>query len=104
MIKKMGPNFRKLICHLINLSIATGQIPNRWKLAIVKMIPKKNDARNNPNNNRPISLTNCMAGDCERALLVKIKEHLKKNNIIVKQQSGFRSHRQTKDNIFNFGY
>jgi len=84
MIKKLGPNFRKIICHLLNLSIKTGKIPKRWQVAIVKMIPKKNDARNNPNNYRPISLTNCLARVCERALLIKINEHLKKNKIIVK--------------------
>jgi hypothetical protein len=65
------------------------------------MILKKNDARNNPSNYRPISFTNCLARVCERALLIKINEHVKKNKIIVKQQSSFRAHRQTKDNIFN---
>ena len=33
-------------------------------------------------------------------VLIKINEHLNKNKVIVKQQSGFRSHRQTKDNLF----
>ena len=33
-------------------------------------------------------------------MLIKIKEFLKKNKIIIKQQSGFRQKRQTKDNIF----
>jgi hypothetical protein len=37
---------------------------------------------------------------CERVILIIIQEHLKANNIIVKQQSGFRAHRQTKDNLF----
>ena len=31
---------------------------------------------------------------------MEINSHLKKNKIIIKQQSGFRSFRQTKDNIF----
>ena len=66
------------------------------------MIPKKADSKNNPNNYRPISLTNCIARLCERVIVIKILEHLKANNIIVKQQSGFRAHRQTKDNLFNF--
>jgi hypothetical protein len=33
-------------------------------------------------------------------MLIRIKEFLNKNNIIIKQQSGFRAKRQTKDNIF----
>jgi hypothetical protein len=31
----------------------------------------------------------------------KLNEFLKNNNIILKQQSGFRAHRQTKDNVFH---
>jgi hypothetical protein len=64
------------------------------------MIPKKQDARDNPSNYRPITITNCLARLCERVLLISINDHLKKNIIKVKQQSGFRSHRQTKDNLF----
>ena len=33
-------------------------------------------------------------------MLIKIKEFLDKNKIIIKQQSGFRQKRQTKVNIF----
>jgi hypothetical protein len=33
-------------------------------------------------------------------MLIKVKEFLDKNKIIIKQQSGFRQKRQTKDNIF----
>jgi hypothetical protein len=33
-------------------------------------------------------------------VLININEHLSKNKIIIKQQSGFRAHRQTKDNLF----
>jgi hypothetical protein len=64
------------------------------------MIPKKPDAKDNPNCYRTITLTNCLSRECERVLLIKINEHLVKNKIIVKQQSGFRAHRQTKDNLF----
>jgi hypothetical protein len=64
------------------------------------MIPKKQDARDNQSNYRPITITNCLARLCERVLLISINDHLKKNKIKVKQQSGFRSHRQTKDNLF----
>jgi hypothetical protein len=101
MLKNSGDKFLSVFVHLFNLSIKSGKVPTRWKKVIVKMIPKKQDSKNNPGNYRPISLTNCIARLCERVILVKIQEHLKSNNIIVKQQSGFRAHRQTKDNLFN---
>ena len=101
MIKNIGDKFLKIFVHLFNLSIKNGKIPARWKKVNVKMIPKKADAKSNPINYRPISLTNCIARLCERVILRNVQEHLKTNNIIVKQQSGFRAHRQTKDNLFN---
>ena len=101
MLKNIGDHFIKVFVHLFNVSINFGKVPVRWKKVIVKMIPKKADSKNNPNNYRPISLTNCIARLCERVIYIKIQEHLKANNIIVKQQSGFRAHRQTKDNLFN---
>jgi hypothetical protein len=33
-------------------------------------------------------------------MLSKTKEFMEKNNIIIKQQSGFRKQRQTRDNLF----
>jgi hypothetical protein len=75
-------------------------IPELWKRVILKMIPKKNDGKKDPKNYRPISITSCIARLCERFILSDINDHLKNNNIIIKQQSGFRSFRQTKDNIF----
>jgi hypothetical protein len=44
-----------------------------------------------------MTLTNCLA---RRVILIAINKHLIKNKIIVKQQSGFRAHSQTKDNLF----
>jgi hypothetical protein len=67
------------------------------------MIPKKQDARDNPSNLRPIKITNCLASLCERVLLISINYHLKKKKIIVNHQSGFRLYRQTKDNLFYEG-
>jgi hypothetical protein len=101
MLRNLGDNFKRILVHLLNLAIKSGKIPSRWKQVIVKMIPKKVDSRNNPANYRPISMTNCIARLCERVILSNIHDHLKKNKILVKQQSGFRAHRQTKDNLFN---
>ncbi len=63
------------------------------------MIPKKDNLRSDPTNYRPISLTSSLARLCERFILTQINDHLTKNKIIIKEQSGFRPHRQTKDNI-----
>jgi hypothetical protein len=64
------------------------------------MIQKKIDGKKDLKNFRPRSITSCIARLCERFILIEISEHLKKNKIIIKQQSGFRSFGKTKDNIF----
>jgi hypothetical protein len=48
---------------------------------------------------RPISMTPCLARLFERLIKSRLQEHLKRNNIIIKNQSGFRQRRQTKDNL-----
>jgi retron-type reverse transcriptase len=100
MLKNVSTKFKKVILHLFQLSIEESRIPDRWKNVIVKMIPKKNIGKSDPKNYRPIYMTNCLARLCERFVLLVIHNHLKKKKILVKQQSGFRAHRQTKDNIF----
>jgi len=64
------------------------------------MIPKKNNDKHDYNNYRLISQTPCLAKLFERMIAKRLKKFLKKNNIIINCQSGFRQHRQTKDNIF----
>ncbi len=62
------------------------------------MIPKKKANSDNPKDYRPISLTSNIAKLAEKLIAKKIKEFLESNKIIIKQQSGFRHQRQTRDN------
>ena len=61
------------------------------------MIPKKVANSRNPKDDRPISN---LAKLAERKILSKLQSFLAEKKIIIKQQSGFRAHRQTKDNLF----
>ena len=63
------------------------------------MIPQKVSNSSNPKDYRPISLTSNLAKLAEKMMSFKLRKFLKENNIIIKQQSGFRNHRQTKDNL-----
>ena len=44
-------------------------------------------------------MTSCLGKLCERLVLERINKFLKDKKIIIVQQSGFKKHRQTKDNI-----
>jgi hypothetical protein len=98
-IKKIPENFKILLLQLFNKTIMEAEIPKDWKISEITMIPKKNNELDNPKSYRPISMTSCIAKLCEKLILSRIHDHLKKNKIIIKQQSGFRNHRQTKDNL-----
>ena len=76
------------------------KIPEVWKRLVVRMIPKTSTGKKDPKNYRPSSITSCIARVCERFIMIDIQDHLKKEKILIKQQLGFRSFRQTKDNIF----
>ena len=62
------------------------------------MIPKKGDKKN-IKNYRPISSTPCIMKLFEKIIYKRITKYLTTNDVIIKQQSGFRSHRQCKDNL-----
>jgi hypothetical protein len=99
MLKNSTPDFQRILLSLINLTVKQSKLPNDWKSSIITMIPKKKSNSTDPKDYRPISLTSNLAKLTEKLMSIKLKEFLKKNNIIIKQQSGFRANRQTKDNI-----
>ena len=99
MIKNVSNEFKSIMLELFNKSIRDSKVPSAWKLSHITMIPKKQNDRSNPTNYRPISITSNLGKLCEKLLLLRLNEFLKKKKIILKQQSGFRKYRQTTDNI-----
>jgi hypothetical protein len=84
MLLNTSSEFRDIVLHLINLTVKRSEIPQIWKESIICMIPKKNKNSCNPKDYRPISLTSCLAKLCESLISIKLKEHLNKNNLILK--------------------
>ncbi|XP_053394930.1 uncharacterized protein LOC128555668 [Mercenaria mercenaria] len=54
-LKELSQELARPLCHLFNISISTGQMPSKWKLAHVCAVFKKNDPQL-VSNYRPISL------------------------------------------------
>jgi hypothetical protein len=100
MLKNMPYEAKNFLLKIMNECLKEGKIPSKWKSSIIKMIPKKSNDKHNIDNYRPISITPCAMRLFERVLLERLKKHLDENNIIVKQQSGFREKRSTRDNLF----
>ncbi len=84
---------------VFNQSLQTSEIPTEWKLSKIIMLKKPNKPADDVGSYRPISLTSCLAKCMETVVLFRINQHLDKNKIISKFQSGFRKGRGTKDHI-----
>ena len=83
------------LIHLINLSLTTGLVPNKWKIAKVTPIHKKGNT-NDYNNYRPISVLNTCSKILERAVHKQLIDHLETNDFLSKTQFGCRKNRSTE--------
>lgn len=85
---------------LYNIIYDKGQIPAAWKEAIIIPIYKGPDKESwKPASYRPISLTATLGKVLERVITNRLNYFLESNNIYSITQSGFRTGRQTADQI-----
>lgn len=94
MIIQTLPHTLNIITSIINQSITTGVVPDIWKQAIVKPIPKTSDPVE-LKDLRPISLLPFMSKVLERVVCNQVTKYLEANNILPAKQSGFRAGRST---------
>jgi hypothetical protein len=69
------------LTYICNKSISTGIFPERLKYSIIKPLYKKGD-KTDPPNYRPISLLTAFSKVLEKALYIKLLEHINDNNIL----------------------
>jgi len=70
------------LTHICNKSILSGIFPDHRKFSIVKPIYKKGN-KMNPTKYRPISLLTSFSKVFEKALYIRVTEHLNTNNLLV---------------------
>ena len=80
-------------CRIINMSFITGVFPEILK--IVKVIPVQGGSTQDMNNFRPISLLSIFDKIMEKLLHKRLYDFLQKNNILFKNQFGFRKNNST---------
>ena len=82
------------LCKIINTSFTTGKFPDALK--IVKVIPiHKGGSTDDVNNFRPISLLSIFDKIIEKLMHKRLYEFLENNNILFKNQFGFRKQNST---------
>ena len=90
----------KPLANLYNDWLNNSIFPDQLKLAKIVMIPKKKNT-NKIAEFRPISLLPTVGKVFEKLLANRIYKWAEDNDIINKEQSGFRKNRSTVDNLFS---
>lgn len=99
MLKNLNLKIKTAILDLFNKCLESNSLNSGWKISSIVMIPKKGDLTD-VKNYRPISMTPCLIRLNEKMIAERMWNHIKNRKILIKNQSGFRSHRQTRDNLF----
>ena len=89
MVKLCGHHLSVPLKIIFDNILKTGVFPEQWKEANVTPVHKKND-KQIFSNYRPISLLPILAKVYERIIFKHLYNHLIFNNLITKNQSGFR--------------
>ena len=88
-LKMALPFLENSIAMLFNTSLETGIFPDIWKISRVAPIYKEGD-KSEKSNYRPISVLPVISRLFERLLYDQLYQHLNSNNLLPKEQSGFR--------------
>lgn len=100
LLKKLPVECYYYLLELYNYCFKNSFIPSSWKTAKIKVLKKKEDDLDNPASYRPISLINVVSRVLEKIINIRLTDWAESNNIIDKNQSGFRKYHSTQDNIF----
>ena len=93
-IKRVANEIAKPLTMLFNLSITTGIVPEKLKIAKVIPIYKKDDAEKF-SNYRPVSLLPCFSKILERLVFNRCVEYIDAHEILNDKQFGFRPNHST---------
>eukprot|EP01059_Diplonema_ambulator_P016259 TRINITY_DN2763_c1_g2_i13.p1 TRINITY_DN2763_c1_g2~~TRINITY_DN2763_c1_g2_i13.p1 ORF type:complete len:1041 (+),score=327.97 TRINITY_DN2763_c1_g2_i13:202-3324(+) len=100
-LKELGPNARRALLHVINLSWETEQVPTAWRWATIRPLLKKGKDPMTCSAYRPIALTSLLAKCMERMVKNRV-DHLQRCGYVKgpsPNQAGFRKGYATTDQI-----
>ena len=88
------------LTNLFNVSINSGIFPEDFKLAIISPIYKSGD-KTLCDNYRPISVLSSVAKIFEKLITAQLESYLDSNNILAKEQAGFRKRHSTQTSLLS---
>ena len=100
-LKLSAPYIISPLTFIINRILVSGTFPNRLKYSEVRPLYKKGDASDIANY-RPVSLLTSFSKIIEKLIHKRLYHFLEQNDILVKDQHGFRKGRSTETAAFSF--
>lgn len=95
LVKNLPPLALEKLLKILNACIKSCYWPKAFKQAKVTPIPKSGKDLSDPSNFRPISLLNVLSKILEKIILERINAFASANNVIKKEQFGFRHQHST---------
>ena len=99
-IKQTSTMFLPIYHKLFNMIFDSGILPDSWLVGIIKPIYKNKGNADDPSNYRPITILSCMGKLFTAVLNQRLISFIEENNLLNKNQCGFRKGYSTCDNIF----
>jgi ribonuclease HI len=99
LLKHLHKNALRTLLSFYNELWSEGIVPSDWNHAIILPLLKPNKDATKPESYRPISLTATLCKVMEKMVANRLQWYLEKNNLITLNQSGFRKHKSTIDQI-----
>ena len=100
LIKVTYNSTKDFLFKLFNTSFYHGYYPKVFKKSQITMLHKPGKPKSEKKSYRPLSLTSYLGKILEKIITNRVKDWCNENDIINKQQNGFRSKRNTNDNLF----
>ena len=95
LLKLVKNELKKLLTLIVNQMITTGIFPEAFKISKITPLYKKGD-HSLLANYRPISLLPTISKVFERIIYDQMYEYLNENNLLAKEQFGFRKNHSTE--------
>ena len=97
LLKKCLPVLASTITNIVNLSLSTGDFPDRFKQSIVTPLIKKPSLdKENLSNYRPISNLSFLSKLTERVVKIRLDQHLAHNSLYNSHQSAYTRFHSTE--------
>ena len=99
-LKYIAESIYRPITKLFNTSLNLGIVPSEWKMSHVCPIFKKGN-KHDKANYRPISLLSTISKALEKIVFKHMYEHLISNNLLIKENSGFKRNDSTVNQLMS---